>query len=305
MLATPGQALGSDEVPPRISHPNYNWSMDYYHDSDQNRVLTLSSETSLSMGPLAAIMHTDEVQASDPSGKAQVGDRVISLWGNLTESLAVGGGLGSASTGDGWSTVIGAVQTSMSLASAQLQLSATHEMLEANAQTIRNHVQETDFDAQLSDYSLTQHLGGSLEYHHRLLSDGNNSNELNFSPQYSFKLGPGNLSLGYPFQYINYAEPSTFGYWAPRGLLMQQGQATWNFKWRNYYSLLQLGLGRSFGAATSGQSQGFSGSGTFAVGWHIAKNMLAESYFTAGRDALGQPAGWSSMNAGCRFNWGF
>jgi hypothetical protein len=302
--ATPDEALGSDQLAPRVSHPNYDWSMDYYRDSDQDRALTLSSETSLSIGPLAAVMHTDEVQARDPKGAAQAGDRVISLWGNITDNVVLGAGLGSAGTRDGWSTVIGSFQTSMKLASAQLQLSATHELVEESAETIRNHVQQTDLDISLSG-DVTEHLGGSLEYHHRLFDDANSSNEISFSPKYDIKLGPTKLSLGYSLQYIDYAKPTELGYWAPNGLLIHQSQATWNFEWRDYYGSLQLGLGRSYCANTANWSEGFNGSGTLALGWHIAKNLLAESYLAAGRNALGLPTGWNSMNTGFRFNYGF
>jgi hypothetical protein len=223
---------------------------------------------------------------------------------NLTEGLALGAGLGSASTGDGWSTFIGSVRTSATLLGVATQFTAERDLLAGNAQTIRNHVLQTNLELDASR-PIVKNLSTGLQVHHRLFSDGNTSNEVRFSPSYGIDIRRTRLSLGYSFKYIDYAKPTALGYYAPRGLLSNQGSVNWNFQWRKVYGSGEFDFGRFIHADNPDQPSEFAGSSTVAVGRSMSNGGLIEAYWTAGRDALGTPAGWRSMNAGFRLNWAF
>lgn len=226
------------------------------------------------------------------------------MTGNPTDNLALGVGIGRASEGAGWSTFIGSVHTSATLLGAELQFGVQRGLLVANAEVMRNHLLQTNFEF-VASRSIVNNFSTGLQVRRKILSDGNASTELNLSPAYRLDIWGTNLSLGYRFDYLDYQRQNLMGYYGPRGLISNGGSANWSVQWRDFYSMMQVDLSHSVHADDRNKPSEFAGTGTIAAGRRVSKNGLIEAYWTAGRDALGTPAGWRSMNMGGRLDWLF
>jgi hypothetical protein len=116
-------------------------------------------------------------------------------------------------------------------------------------------VWQTDFGLSAS-YKSTERLSSELEFHHKLYSDRNSSNELEWSPQYLFDLLDGKLAVGYRFAYSGFAKNTDNGYWAPQLTLSHNAFAYWSYDWTKGYGRLELELGR--GSARESSPEGNS-----------------------------------------------
>jgi hypothetical protein len=290
-----------------LSHATLQTSFDDYRDSDRNQVFTLSSQADWSTDGFMFAFQRHTVETNDDDGKEALQANALSIYRDWSGDWGLGGGIGTVGTADGWSTFIGSLRTSATVLGVSLDLAAERELVAGDTETIRSRVRETglEFDA---SRSITEKLSAALTVHHRFFSDGNSSNEVRVSPKYMLDIGRTKLSLGYSFQYIDYANPSNNehrAYYAPNGLLANHGTANWRFRWHQFYGALEFDLGRFMHLATPNTPSEFAGSGMVALGHQIFHGGYVEAYLTGGRDALGTPRGWRSMNSGMRLSWGF
>ena len=294
-------------IPQYLEHPGHpasQFQFDYYRDSDHNSISTLTSLTNVSVGKATFTLRREKVSARGPQGEEGSEGTVVSGFGKPWKWLLLGGGIGVIRTEDGSSSLAGSLTSSVNVRSMSITVGASRGLLEANAQTIRNHVMQTDFSVSIWD-DITERLGTDVEFHHRIFSDGNSENDFSFAPEYSINIRKTKLALDWSFEYANFAQPTTLGYYAPQGLLTNQPAITWKFDRAGYYGLLKVGLGRAIHLYQAQWTPAFSGTGIAALGRRLSKRAALELYLTAGRDALGMPSTWSSMNTGFKLNYSF
>jgi hypothetical protein len=304
--AEPDQDAGDRQSNPAVrhDHPTSGFQFDYYRDSGGNGVFTLTSLTEVSVGPATFTLRREKVAASGPHGDEGSEATAVSGYGKPWNWLLVGGGIGVIRTQDGSSSLAGSLTSSIDVASMSITLGASRGLLEANAQTIAHHVMQTDLNVSIWD-DITDDLGTDVEFHHRIFSDGNSENDFSLDPQYSIKIWKTKLALDWSFEYANFARPTTLGYYAPQGLLTDEPAISWKFDRAGYYGLFKVGAGRMFDLYQSQWKPSFSGTGVAAFGKRLSERIVAECYLTAGRDALGVPSAWSSMNTGFKLNYSF
>jgi hypothetical protein len=286
------------------NHPLSEFQFDYYRDSANNRVFTLTSLTDVTVGKETFTLRREKVAASGPQGDESSEATVVSGYGKPWTWLLAGGGIGVIHTKDGSSSLAGSLTSSVNWKSISMTLTASRGLLEVNAQTISNHVMQTDLSLSIWD-DITDKIGTDLEFHHRMFSDGNSENDFLLAPQYSFTIRKTKLALAWNFEYADFARPSTLGYYAPQGLLSNQPAVSWNFDRAGYYGLLKISLGRNFWLYKTQWAPAFAGTGVAAFGKRLSERAVGEWYLTAGRDALGMPSTWSSMNTGLKLNYSF
>ena len=296
------QAAAPLWVPSR--RPTSDFQFDYYRDSDGNNISTLTSQSTVSVGRATFTLMHQEVDASGAHGSEGSEATVISGYGKLRNWLLVGGGLGVIYTMDGSSSMAGSLTSTINFKSISITMGLARGLLEATAQTISAHVMQTDFNASIWD-SLTDHLGADIELHHRILSDGNSENDFSIAPDYSFDVWKTKLALDWALEYANFAQPTKLGYYAPQGLLSTQPSLTWKFDKAGYYGMLKIGVGRKFQMQQSQWMASFAGTAVAAIGKRLSERVAAEVYLIAGRDAMGVPAAWNSMNSGFKLNYSF
>ncbi len=289
---------------PRPGRPTSQFQFDYYRDSGGTRVLTLTSLTDVSVGKATFTLRREKVAVRDPQGDEGSEATIVSGYGKPWKWLLVGGGIGVIRTQDGSSSLAGSLRSSVNVGTMSITLSAERGLVEGGTQTIRNHLMQTDFGVSIWD-DITDHLGAEVEFHHGIFSDGTSENDFSFAPEYSIDVWKTKLALEWDFDYANFTTPTTLGYYAPGGLLSNQPAISWNFDRAGYYGLIKAGVMRSYDLYESKWSPGFSGTGVAALGKRLSERLALECYVTAGRDALGMPATWSSINTGFKLNYSF
>ena len=167
----------------------------------------------------------------------------------------------------------------------------------SQADAIRSKVMQTDFGLSAS-YELSKRISSEFEFHHKLYSDHNSSNEFEWTPKYTFDIEKTKLDVGYKFGYTAFAKNTEHGYWAPQRVLSHNLFAAWAFDWVKTYGRIELSGGPSFvteaGQQSSGPTSGGIGvSAAAALGFRPTENMVVEVYFSGD-----QSPGWRSTNTG-------
>ena len=296
---------GFDDQSTASIGPRWDQRFDYFRDTDKARVFTLTSELNFAFDKFLFTLHRDLVQARDPNGFESSASTALSAYRKFSKSFGAGAGFGIIRTINGWSTFVWSLQGDTEIGGFDLGLSLSKAALASTAETIRNHVTQTDLGLSISR-DLVENLGTSFEFHRRIFSDRNSGIEIQFSPEYAIDMGKTKLGLGYSFHYFSYARSNverSLGYYAPQGLISNEGVVNWNFDWNSYYGSIELSLGRSVHTVRTEDPNSFSGSGTIAIGRRLPGGLLLESYIAAEKDALGIPSGWGSFGTGLRLNY--
>lgn len=294
------------DIPQYLAHPGRpvsQFQFDYYRDSDQNSISTLTSLTDVSVGKATFTLRREKVSARGPQGGEGSEATVVSGYGKPWKWLMLGGGIGVVGTRDGSGSLAGSLTSIAYVKSMSITFVAARGLLEANAQTIRNHVMQSDFNVSIWD-DITDHLGAYLDLHHRIFSDGNSQNDFSLSPDYSIDVWKTKVDLDWNFEYADFAKPTTL-YYSPHGLLSSQPEVGWKFDRAGYYGLLKVGMRRSFYVYQSTWMPSFSATGAAAIGKRLSERAALEWYLTTGRNSLGVPSAWNSMNTGFKINYSF
>jgi hypothetical protein len=276
---------------------------DYYTDSSHYVNITT---TSLATAPFQGFMvslRQDSLQARDLNGPQAMEITTLGFNRELTELWGIGGGFGAA-RGMQRSDFVGSLQSHFNYKGFSVTASIAREMLLESAQAVKANIRQTDFGLNLSD-ELSEHVSADVEVHHHTYSDGNSSNQIEFSPDYTFALPLGKLALGYRFSYLTFARNPDSGYWAPQKALSDGLSAVWSFDRTQYYGRTELGLDyesvREVGKLSNGPStSGPGASAGVAFGIRLMKGTELETYWTGN----GSP-GWNSMNVGISLKYLF
>ena len=290
-------AVDPDDRPTLESH------FDYYTDSSHYVNVTTSSVATAPFQGFMVSLRQDSLQARDPSGPQAMEITTLGFNRELTELWGIGGGFGTA-RGLQHSEFVGSLQSHFNYKGFSVTASVAREMLLESAQAVQAGIRQTDFGLNLSD-ELSEHVSADVEVHHHTYSDGNSSNQIEFSPDYTFALPLGKLALGYRFSYLAFARNPDSGYWAPQKALSHGLSATWSFDRTLYYARTELGLDyesvREIGNLSNGPAtSGPGASAGVAFGIRLIKGTELETYWTGN----GSP-GWNSMNVGISLKYLF
>lgn len=208
------------------------------------------------------------------------------------------------------SGLMGSFQATSTIFGATISASVARDILAESATAIQANVWHTDFGFNVSN-KFTEQLGSEFAFRHRIYTDRNSSNQVEWSPQYSLDLISKNLSVGYHFDYLSFARNTDDVYWSPRFSLSHSAFAKWSFDWVKTYGRLEVEMGRSSISETGGSSvrgakdQGPSSSGsdlsmTAVVGLKPTEKTTVE--YTWGSESS---AGWNSKTTGLIFKYMF
>lgn len=300
-----------DGASPSDDRPTLETKADYEHDSEHNDTLTTSTLANTSIGDYFVGFRRDLVLAKDPTGSARAEMATVSINRNLSETFAVGGGIGIVRT-DGWSDAIGSLKVDANLLGAAISINAARDLAATSAQALRAHLMETAFSLNISD-DLTSQLSSEFEFHHNIYSDRNSSDEVQWAPQYSFDLHKTKLAVGYRFDYNGFARNTDHGYWAPKRSMSNDLFAAWTFDWVTTYGRLEFSVGHDSVRETDPQanrtangdlmgpsSSGFSESAAAAFGFRPTESMMVEFY--CNRD---ESPGWHSTASGITLKYSY
>jgi hypothetical protein len=219
---------------------------------------------------------------------------------DLSEIFGVDGELGSVRTFR-LNGLIGSFQAEANYRGATISASVARKIVAESAQSMRANLWQTEFDLDAS-YKFTERLSSELELHHKLYSDRNSSNELDWSPQYLFNPFGSKLAVGYHFSFVGFARNTNNGYWAPRLALSHNAFAHWSYDWTKVFSRLELELGRGSDRESSaeGTTHGYSTSVSAVLGLRPIENMVIEYSLSADRSP-----GWNSRSSALSVKYAF
>ena len=288
--------VDADDRPTLQSH------FDYYTDSSHYVNITTTSLATAPFHGFMVSLRRDWLQARDLNGAQAVETTTLGFSKELSELWGIGGGFGTA-RGLQYNDLVGAFQSHFNYRGASVTATIAQEMLAESAQAVKANIRQTDFGLSFSD-DLSEHVSTDAEVHHRIYSDGNSSNNIAFSPDYTFNLSLGKLALGYRFSYTAFARNPEAGYWAPQKALSDGLSADWSFDRAEFYGRTELGLDydsvREIGKLSNGPSSGPGASAAVAFGIRLIKGTELETYWTGS----GSP-GWNSMNFGVSLSYLF
>ena len=288
--------VDADDRPTLESH------FDYYTDSSHYVNITTTSLATAPFQGLTVSLRRDWLQARDLSGPQAAEITTLGFNRELTELWGIGGGFGTA-RGMQHSDLVGSLQSHFDYKGLSVTASVARDMLLESAQTVKANIRKSDFGLSLSE-KLSEHVSADAEIHHLIYSDGNSSNQIDFSPDYTFAMPLGKLAIGYRFSYMTFARNPDSGYWAPQKALSDGLSAAWSFDRTEYYARTELGLDydsvREIGKLSNGPSSGPGASAEVAFGIRLIKGTELETYWT-GNDS----PGWNSMNVGLSLKYLF
>src|SRR5713101_2108137 len=277
----------NDHAPAHDNQPALETRIDRYRDSDHNDTLSSTSILSAPVGEYFVTVRREAVQAHDPLGAERVEASVISIRKDLSETFALGGGLGSYRT-NLYNDFAGSLKAHWNFADWSISASIARDLLVKSAQSIRSNIRQTDFGLSAS-YDLTKHLSSDFEFHHKLYSDGNSSNELAFSPVYEFVFEKSQLDLAYSFNYRAFAMTADHGYYNARRLISNGLTTTWKFDRGGYYGNIEASEGQAdvkgAGGGIGAVSSAMCTSVVATLGLRPGKDTLVEGYLSGERSA--------------------
>jgi hypothetical protein len=282
--------------------PGLETRVDRETDSDRNDTITTSTVASAFVGDYLVGLRKDVVAAHDPLGSERAEASLISIHKDLSETFALNGAFGSYRTLR-YDDFIGSFQAQWHAGDWSISAGIARDLLAKSAQSIRSNIRQTDFGLTAS-YDLTKHLSSDFEFHHRIYSDGNSSNDLAFSPVYEFALEKSQFDVGYSLNYRSFAMKAEHGYYDPRRLISNGLIATWKFDYDGYYGNVEASEGHAdikgasggLGAANSAMCTSM----VATLGLRPSKDMTVEGYWGGEWSAA-----WSSNALGLKIRYSF
>ena len=300
-----GSSSDSQEQPGDVEikdRPTLLSQFDYYWDSSHYVNLTTTSLATAPFHSFMVSLRRDWVQASDLAGAEAAEMTVLAFDKEFSESWGIGGGFGNARSLEG-NDPVGSLHAHLDFGGVSLTGTISHDLLAESAQTLRAKVRQTDLGLSFSD-DLSEHLTTDLELHHKIYSDHNASNELEFSPQYKFEVWASQLALGYRFNYIGFSRDTDNGYWAPKRSLSNGLAGTWTFDRNRIFGRGELGLGydllRASGTANGPAGSGIDLSAAMALGIRPIRDTELQFYLSTE-----QSPGWNSIASGLSLRYTF
>ena len=282
--------------------PGLETRVDRETDSDRNDTIMTSTVASAYVGDYLVGLRKDVVAAHDPVGNERAEASLISIHKGLSETFALSGAFGTYQTLH-YKDLVGSFQAQWHAGDWSISAVIARNMLATSAQSIRSNIRQTDF-GMIASYDLTKHLSSDFEFHHRIYSDGNSSNDLAFSPVYEFAFEKSQFDVGYSFNYKSFAMKAENGYYDPRRLISNGLTATWKFDHDGYYGNVEASEGHAdikgaaggLGAANSAMCTSM----VATLGLRPRKDVSFEGYFGGEWSAA-----WSSNALGLKIRYSF
>jgi hypothetical protein len=221
--------------------PAFTSGADFYDDSQRNVVWSYRTLETLPLDGNVLVYRKDAVQARDAQGYQALAATSFSIHRDLSENFGLSGGFGAVHNLV-WNDPVGSFESDFNYGDSSAVARISRDMLSATAQEIRANIRQTDFSISLSrDWN--DHLSSDAEFHQTLYSDGNRSNDVEFSPRYTIPFDNNKLVFGYQFQDSAFGSNPDNGYWAPKNLLSNSGSLKWMFEGARLFASLQLSAG--------------------------------------------------------------
>jgi len=282
--------------------PGVETRVDRETDSDGNDTIATSTIASAFVGDYLVSLRKDVVAAHDPLGSERAEASLISIHKDLSETFALSGAFGSYRTLR-YDDFVGSMVARWHAGDWSISASIARDLLAKSAESIRSNIRQTDFGLSAS-YDLTKHISSDFEFHRRLYSDGNSSNDLGFSPVYEFALDKSQFDLGYSFNYRSFARAANHGYYDPRRLISNGLTATWKFDRDGYYGNFEASEGHADIKGASGgpgaPNSAMCTSVVATMGLRPRKDVSVEGYWGGEWSAA-----WSSNALGLKIRYSF
>ena len=282
--------------------PGLETRVDSETDTDRNDTITTSTVARAYVGDYLVGLRQDVVAAHDPVGNERAEASLISIHKDLSETFALNGAFGTYQTLH-YKDLVGSFQAQWHAGDLSISAGVARDLLAKSAQSIRSNIRATDFGL-IASYDFTKHLSSDFEFHHRIYSDGNSSNDFAFSPVYEFAFEKSQFDVGYSFNYKSFAMKAENGYYDPRRLISNGVTATWKFDYDGYYGNVEgseghadiKGAAGGLGAANSAMCTSI----VATLGLRPRKDVNVEGYFGGEWSAA-----WSSNALGLKIRYSF
>ena len=291
------------------NQPMLELQVERYHDSDHIDTTTFTSTTSTSMGDSPVTLRKVKVMAHDYLGSQWSETSAFSMSRDLSEISSVEVELGRVRSSRS-SGLIGSFQATSTIFGATISASVARDIFAESAAAIRANVWQTDFELSASN-EFTEQLSSEFDFRHRIYSDRNSSNHVEWSPQYSLDLISKNLAVGYHFDYLSFARNMDDVYWSPQFSLTHSAFAKWSFDWVKTYGRLEFEMGYdSIRETADGSVRGATAQGPSSSGYDLNMSAMVgikptEKTRVEYTWSSESSPGWNSKTSGLSFKYMF
>ena len=289
----------------KVAEPKLDLRYNYYTDSDGNHLRRYNLLYGSWMRNLYWDFSYRHSDARDKTRDNRAEDASLNVYTNVTDTLAVGGGLGFNQLGDGGNTnfLTGHAKADVRIFKGTLGVNFSREVLSDTAQLIENRIRMTSGGLYLSQ-ALTDRFSLYGGYNRKFFSDQNRAHDAQFVSQYAVYLVP-RISVGYKFRFLDFRKQSGSGFFDPDNYVSNRFFSSLYLEREKFYIYSEFYLGHQSFKRNGFPASDFIYGGSGSLGFKPTQNIALEFNVEGGNFAAGSATGFNYLTLGPRLLFRF
>ncbi len=266
----------------------------YYNDSDHNRYNRYWIHYSFPVNNWKTILGYELSDTWDKTRDNDSYELFVKTYVKLTESVGVGGGLGTVWVGsqNGLSIFSWHIKADKDVLRGKVGAHIVRKVGTETAELIENEITITNIGGYLSQ-DLTSRISVYGSYDYKDYSDDNSAVELQFVPRYKINILDPSVTISYKWRYVDFNKQTGDGYFDPSNFISHQiSLALYQEKNRHYYYVepyIGFQSFKRYGEKSSDWIGGASGS----YGFKLKRGVVLEMSAEGGNFSLNTTSGFS------------
>jgi tetratricopeptide (TPR) repeat protein len=288
-----------------ITRPKVDLRYNEYRDSDHNQVDRYSLLYGFGLGNNNLDLNLKRTNTQSRSGDNLSEAASFSVASKVAEGLRLRVGAGLRRTGLGTKSnfATGQLRSDAMISNARITGFVNTDLLDDTSGLIDSHIRVTSYGGQLSK-PWTGHLSTSGGYTFRTFSDGNRSQDVQFSPQYAVGSLP-RIAVGYRFRFLDFRGQSGSGFFDPDNYVSHRVFGSLSVERKKISTYLDVFTGKQRFVRYATPSDDWIVGGSAAVAFKPIQQLLIEVNAEGG-DFVGESvAGFKSSTVGLRVLYRF
>lgn len=287
------------------TRPTLDGRYNYYHDSDRNRLSRYSLTSGFWLGDQKLGFSFRHTEADDKTRSNRAEDLSLKTYGQLTDRLSAGIGLGLSTLRDRHTSSFptGHVRLDARVLGGTVGANVTREVISDTAELIENRIRLTAIGVNFNQ-PITDRVSVSGNYHYKDFSDGNHANDLQLVSQYAVYLSP-RIVVGHRFRLLDFQKQSRSGFFDPNNYIANRAFASLYYENRLFYTYLEGYIGYQTFRRNRVASDDTIHGGTGSIGIKPLANLAIEINVEGGNFAAGSASGFNYLVIGPRILYRF
>ena len=282
------------------TRPSLDARYNYHSDSDDNHLNRYSLSSNFSVGNQRLGMTFRHTDADDKTRDNRAEDLSFRVYGNPTDLLLIGAGLGFTQVRDRHTSTFptGHFRIDTKLFRGKAGANVHREVLSDTAELIDNRIRMTNVGLYISQ-PLTDRVGVYAGYNYKDFSDGNHANDIQLASQYAIYLNP-RINIGYRFRFLDFHEQSRSGFFDPSNYIANRVFTSYWLERDKYYTYVEGSFGYETFRRNRVASDNFIYGGSGSIGYKPISTLAIELNAEGGTFSAGSTSGFNYFVIGPR-----